>query len=213
MKIVKTASGKKTIKISRSEWQAIGKQAGWMKESDEDQYLLPMFKANLNNIISSCKKLLELKDESQLEGWILDKISTAKDDIGDVKDFYKDAEKGENELSEIEIESSDSKKMEDDPCWEGYEMVGKKKKDGKEVPNCVPKESSNDLDLIRKAAEFDGLKVEAAEYQGKEVELNKPMRGDVKKYKVYVKNDKGNVVKVNFGDKNMEIKRDDPEKT
>ena len=37
------------------------------------------------------------------------------------------------------------------------------------------------------------------------------MRGDVKKFKVYVKNDKGNVVKVNFGDKNMEIKRDDPE--
>jgi hypothetical protein len=50
-----------------------------------------------------------------------------------------------------------------------------------------------------------------AEYKGKEVKLNKPMRGDVKKYKVYVKNDKGNVVKVNFGDKNMEIKRDDPE--
>lgn len=55
-------------------------------------------------------------------------------------------------------------------------------------------------------------KVEAAEYQGKKVKLNKPMRGDVKKYKVYVKNDKGNVVKVNFGDKNMEIKRDDPER-
>lgn len=51
-----------------------------------------------------------------------------------------------------------------------------------------------------------------AEYQGKEVKLSKPMRGDVKKYKVYVKNDKGNVVKVNFGDKNMEIKRDDPER-
>jgi len=27
-----------------------------------------------------------------------------------------------------------------DPCWDGYEMVGKKKKNGKEVPNCVPKE-------------------------------------------------------------------------
>jgi hypothetical protein len=38
------------------------------------------------------------------------------------------------------------------------------------------------------------------------------MRGDVKKYKVYVKNDKGNVVKVNFGDPNMEIKRDNPER-
>jgi len=42
-------------------------------------------------------------------------------------------------------------------------------------------------------------------------ELNNPTRGDVKKYKVYVKNDKGNVVKVEFGDPNMSIKRDDPQ--
>jgi hypothetical protein len=49
-----------------------------------------------------------------------------------------------------------------------------------------------------------------AEYKGRKVSLGKIMRGDVKKYKVHVKNDKGNVVKVNFGDKNMEIKRDNP---
>ena len=42
--------------------------------------------------------------------------------------------------------------------------------------------------------------------------LNKVMRGDVKKYKVYVTNDNGNTVKINFGDPNMEIKRDDPER-
>lgn len=51
---------------------------------------------------------------------------------------------------------------------------------------------------------------------GKEekVKLNKPFRtpGGPKKFSVYVKNDKGNVVKVNFGDPNMEIKRDDPER-
>jgi len=51
---------------------------------------------------------------------------------------------------------------------------------------------------------------EAAEYDGRPVKLNNPTRGDRKKYKVYVKNDKGNVVKVEFGDPNMEIKRDDP---
>jgi hypothetical protein len=38
-----------------------------------------------------------------------------------------------------------------------------------------------------------------AEYQGRKVQLGKPMQGDVKKFKVYVKNDKGKVVKVNFG--------------
>ena len=41
--------------------------------------------------------------------------------------------------------------------------------------------------------------IEEAEYRGRKVKLNKPMRGDVKKFKVYVKNPKGNVVKVNFG--------------
>jgi hypothetical protein len=44
--------------------------------------------------------------------------------------------------------------------------------------------------------------------------LNKPFRTPKgpKKFSVYVKNDKGNVVKVNFGDPNMEIKRDNPER-
>ena len=49
-----------------------------------------------------------------------------------------------------------------------------------------------------------------AEYRGRKVKLNKPMQGDVKKFKVYVKNDKGNVVKVNFGAKGMRIKKSDP---
>ena len=51
---------------------------------------------------------------------------------------------------------------------------------------------------------------EKAEYDGRPVDLNNPTKGDKKKYKVYVRNDKGNVVKVEFGDPNMEIKRDDP---
>ena len=54
---------------------------------------------------------------------------------------------------------------------------------------------------------------EDAEYQGKKVILNKPFRtsGESKKFAVYVKNDKGNVVIVRFGDPKMEIKRDDKE--
>ena len=59
-----------------------------------------------------------------------------------------------------------------------------------------------------------------AEYQGRKVKLNKPMRGDVKKFKVYVNNDKGNVIKVNFGhggtsakskgEKTMKIRKSNP---
>lgn len=51
--------------------------------------------------------------------------------------------------------------------------------------------------------------LEEAEYQGRKVPLNKPMRGDVKKFKVYVK-DGDRVKKVNFGDPNMKIKKHIP---
>ncbi len=52
--------------------------------------------------------------------------------------------------------------------------------------------------------------INEAEYQGRKVALGKPMAGDVKKSKVYVKGPKGNVVKVNFGDPNMKIKKSNP---
>jgi hypothetical protein len=54
--------------------------------------------------------------------------------------------------------------------------------------------------------------IQEAEYQGRKVTLNNPMRTPKgpRKFAVYVKNEKGNVVKVTFGDPNMEIKRDDP---
>jgi hypothetical protein len=51
-----------------------------------------------------------------------------------------------------------------------------------------------------------------AKYQGREVPLGKPMAGDVKKSKVYVRGPKGNVVKVNFGDKKMKIKKSNPKR-
>ena len=54
--------------------------------------------------------------------------------------------------------------------------------------------------------------MEEAKYQGREVPLGKPMAGDVKKSKVYVKGPKGNVVKVNFGDKKMKIKKSNPKR-
>ena len=66
---------------------------------------------------------------------------------------------------------------------------------------------------------FDGLSesvLEEAEYQGRKVKLGKPMQGDAKKFKVYVKNPKGNVVKVNFGQGGdakggtMRIRKDNP---
>ena len=96
--------------------------------------------------------------------------------------------------------------MKNDPCWKGYEMIGTKKKNGKEVPNCVPKEEACCDDCA------DPIE-EEAEHEGRKVTLNKPFGGDSKhKRYVYVKNEKGNVIKLGFGDPNMEIKRDDPER-
>jgi hypothetical protein len=54
--------------------------------------------------------------------------------------------------------------------------------------------------------------LEEAEYQGRKVQLGKPMAGDVKKFKVYVKNPAGRVVKVNFGQKGVKIKKNNPER-
>ena len=196
-------------------------------------------------------------------------------------------------------EKDKSKTNEENPCWDGFKQVGMKTKGGKQVPNCVPEETTAEsccddcidektfakmafdkiykmthpkhydalvktyANLIRNEpqkthihlagravrqhntkvdakalmtyvnklvamgklpkelkADFDvnqseslnswGEITETDKNSGKE--LNNPTKGDVKKYKVYVKNDKGNVVKVEFGDPNMEIKRDDPER-
>jgi hypothetical protein len=135
-------------------------------------------------------------------------------------------------------------------CWDGYKEVGGKMKNGKMVPNCVPvKEDINSdddvnygkiepeeydvdnyddfKDFIKFIREYNTELSEAtcecmteAEYQGRNVPLGKPMRGDVKKFKVYVKNPAGNVVKVNFGhggtsaaakgEKTMKIRKSNP---
>jgi len=57
----------------------------------------------------------------------------------------------------------------------------------------------------------DRKSMDEAEYQGRKVKLGKPMRGDVKKFKVYVRDPKTkNIKKVNFGDPNMKIKKSNP---
>jgi hypothetical protein len=114
----------------------------------------------------------------------------------------------------------------ENPCWRGYKKVGTKTKNGKEVPNCVPvNEEINeyDVDSLEEISDFvsfmkenySGLnegQLEEAEYQGRKVKLGKPFLtpDGPKKRSVYVKNPKGNVVKVNFGDPNMRIKKNIP---
>jgi hypothetical protein len=97
-----------------------------------------------------------------------------------------------------------------DKCWDGYKKVpGKKRGD----PGSCEKAEDAEEEWSDEDAEdrLAGLPEEDAEYKGRKVTLNKPTRGDVKKFKVYVKDPKtGNVKKVNFGDPNMRIRKSNP---
>ena len=65
-------------------------------------------------------------------------------------------------------------------------------------------------DYLKSNKYAEDAQTNEAEYQGRKVQLGKKMPGDVKKSKVYVKNPQGRVVKVNFGDKKMRIKKSNP---
>lgn len=99
----------------------------------------------------------------------------------------------ESEIEDWDIESKSAYKYEDPKTGEVYtfKRKGIYEKNGRRL---VP--------------------IRASEYQGKKVKLGKPFRtpNGPKKFSVYVKNDKGNVVKVNFGDPNMKIKKSIPER-
>ena len=104
---------------------------------------------------------------------------------------------------------------EKNPCWKGYKQIGEKEKNGKLVPNCVPiHESETENFCPQCLAEYlrEHINVlSEAEYHGRKVALGKPMQGDIKKFKVYVKDPKtGRIIKVNFGAHGMNIKRNNP---
>jgi hypothetical protein len=85
------------------------------------------------------------------------------------------------------------------------------KLDPQEIKQLSQIASKYNMDLIYKTGKnatltkrrippkYEDEELNEAEYQGRKVQLGKPMQGDIKKFKVYVKNDKGKVVKVNFG--------------
>jgi hypothetical protein len=86
-----------------------------------------------------------------------------------------------------------------------------KKKYSKDTPYAEETYDGNEFEEAYGMMWFnEDEELDEAEYQGNKVTLGKPSAGDVKKFKVYVKNEKGNVVKVNFGDPNMTIKKHIP---
>ena len=145
-----------------------------------------MFFSNLEQIKRQCEYLLDF-DENQIEGilenghdWAQDHIAEAKNNMDQVFDFLMNEIKGEDT----------------EPQMEYY------------LPNLRGKKIYED-----QYGSVELLPIQEAKYRGHKVTLNKPFYNgpdEPKKSSVYVKNAKGNVVKVNFGDPNMEIKRDNP---
>ena len=105
----------------------------------------------------------------------------------------------EEELTEEELEEASG-------CHEGIDEAGR---------SCQLELQYEEIDEERQCNEcrdctMCGLLAEA-KYKGRTVKLNKPMRGDVKKFKVFVRDPStGNIKKVNFGDPNMRIKKSNP---
>ena len=120
-----------------------------------------------------------------------------------------------NYLTTDSVVLPESKQRLDAKCWKGYKKQGTKMKGDTRVNNCVPIEESYDGDEFFEAyGELwynEDEQLDEAEYHGHKVPLGKPMQGDVKKFKVYVKDPStGNIKKVNFGDPNMRIKKSNP---
>jgi hypothetical protein len=148
----------------------------------------------------------------------------------EVKPIKLKGKSGMGKISHFGMESVTENKCLCEACWKGYEKKGMKTMFGKEYPNCVKKEGIqtttwvglNEMYWENNIGEYGGFTFEVnedlneAEYQGRKVKLGKIMQGDVKKFKVYVNNPKGNVVKVNFGQGGdakggtMRIRKDNP---
>jgi hypothetical protein len=108
-----------------------------------------------------------------------------------------------NKMKLQELFEAKKKKLEkdsDDPCWDGYVQVGTKKKDGKEVPNCVPIEEAVNMavnmegvDLITEGGQCDGPTKKASS-----------TRKD-KKWMQCVKQSDGSYKRVHWGDPNAKV--------
>lgn len=165
----------------------------WKKaqSDDGDEMALEQIQKMHDQLMEMVMKLKGMQPSVEFQDWTKDMISKAEIYIQNVYDFVKYYEAGKysdeyNSEAKYQYRDPDSGEI------YTYRRKGYYEKDG------------NTLIYVG----------EASEYQGKKVTLNKPFRTPKgpKKMSVYVKNDKGNVVKVNFGDPNMKIKKNIPER-
>ncbi len=150
-------------------------------------------------LIESDEKAIQLLEE---HGLILEETDWSKYDEPTVSRIKKGTAKPVDR-TDYNIPPAMRDKMQGKPGFEKRKEKLKKMGEGSADEPVHPDQDADDK-------RFDDL--DEAKYQGREVPLGKPMKGDVKKSKVYVKKPNGKVVKVNFGDKNMKIKKSNPKR-
>jgi hypothetical protein len=150
------------------------------------------------------------KDGTKIKGGVKVNNCVKEDSLEE----YGDTDKGQKMLTKVQKRAVDrvvSKKADTDPKYA---------KKNKETADRAWDRMSN-LEETYDGDEFfeaygelwynEDEQLDEAEYQGRSVPLGKPMQGDVKKFKVYVKDPStGNVKKVNFGDPDMKIRKSNP---
>ena len=146
----------------------------------------------------------------------------SEEELGRIKDKYKKEDHGpenpEAEYNKGEYDregdmAKDDLRTLNDAAKELYSII----QADENLPEWVQAKINRAMDYLDTARDYmkankyaEDTEVDEAEYGGRKVQLGKKMPGDVKKYKVYVRNPKGNIVKVNFGDKKMRIKKSNP---
>jgi hypothetical protein len=141
-----------------------------------------------------------------LPEWCQEKIANAKSMLVAVWDYMKSEEdRGSDAVNQPVDEAG---------LWDNIHAKRKRIKSGSgermRKPGSRGAPSAQNFKDAAKTDEGIEDDISEAEYQGRNVPLGKPMQGDVKKSKVYVRKPNGKVVKVNFGDKTMKIKKSNP---
>jgi hypothetical protein len=167
--------------------------------NEEKDYEYSMARSELSTIMNAARRLKKkMKGEGNIEAWVQSKITKAADYIDTAADYIDSGESKVNEdvtiedangntfLQIIDIIKADrlvkeAKKMKgEDPCWKGYEMIGNKKKGGKEVPNCVPVKEGISFDVGKPSRGAGALTPSAAAQLGpKAVDLQKKKAASV----------------------------------
>ena len=168
-----------------------------------------MAKDDLRTIDDAAEELYSiLRADDNLPEWVQSKITKAVDYIDTARDYMKaqkyeeDVEEGAMPASVIRIKEK-IRLMSDDEKKEYFK--GKTREQLQQMARRHGYGENSDV-----YAKYATQGVDEAKYQGREVPLGKKMAGDVKKSKVYVRKPNGNIVKVNFGDKKMRIKKSNP---